>query len=1095
MVGSVVYAVPGQSSLRPAGGAIVELVGSGVSVRANQETGAFTLSPVSSSTGTIAIRFDVDRDGRFDKQRLIRLQGLGAGPGKLVNLGEVVLGSNGAIRGQVVRKDVLTTGGHGGTSVLVPEGPYFTYTADDGSFLLDSLPEGLLTISTFRQGYRTQTESLEVRAAEVFTLKPISLEPDPGGMVAEVRGRVLLPGDVPAEGVTVSLSSGASATTDAQGVYVFRGVAFGIASLGFQKQGYRTANLVNLVLGAPIVVLRDVTLEPGDSLPVNLDAGLPRYDAGSPVDAGADAGVDPGFDAGTDAGFDAGTDAGLDAGMDAGLDAGMDAGLDAGLDAGIDAGVDAGFDAGPPLPTAILDAPPYVTPSTPFTMSGARSTGGPSLSYFWSQDAGPTLNITPNGTPTAATARLTSPMGPTLLKFTLTVVDLAGQRSAPVSALVPVAVPPIATITSIPASAVGGQRVILSGATSSDPNNSGIVSYDWSVAPANLGIVVTPLPGGLVQLDMPSPVLTAVPVTVRLTVTNGFTLTGTSSPAVFSLTTGALPQWSVDAGPSRTVGVGALVTLAGRVSSPQPDAGFTFRWSPEREPDGGVADWQLSDPTQLVTSFITPRVDGPVPRAITFTFTATDTGGLLMPSSASSGVTINVIDDRKPLITATSPGQGHTGLWSAFVDFDEDLSPSSLNNIVISPLGPGPATATVGRFLEGRRVWLMQRPPLTPGYQYELRVSNVQDFATPANTFLGATNIPFIATNSWGPAWETSWSSTSEVWPAVIARSAGVGQPVQVFLVGRRNGAAWASLPFDPTSCTTPPCIIPDDSSAPATPLTGPMPRGHRGHLLNNQPFATLQLADFQGTPAVTWRWNNGWAPMPAQPPGTVFASPGGLFSPFADDGGFKLATWDGGTWSTFATLSTDTVEFSAGPTSDPIGFGSSAGNAPLIIAGRSSTSGTLRYFGFNGSTFSASGALGGPFVDARTFSVNSGGGGGGPMWVRQNGAVEYLCTIGCSAGPYGLATGASSFDVATNQQTPMLAVATGGLLELRIVDNSSTRQPGPIRNGMPSTMLNNDPSCFADRPELATFDGRFVVAWQERCGAGPWKVYLRFAE
>jgi hypothetical protein len=55
--------------------------------------------------------------------------------------------------------------------------------------------------------------------------------------------------------------------------------------------------------------------------------------------------------------------------------------------------------------------------------------------------------------------------------------------------------------------------------------------------------------------------------------------------------------------------------------------------------------------------------------------------------------------------------------------------------------------------------------------------------------------------------------------------------------------------------------------------------------------------------------------------------------------------------------------------------------------------------------------------------------------------------------------------------------------------------QAGPLRMGMPSNVLNNDPMCFADRPEIVAFDGRFAVAWQERCGAGPWKVYLRIAE
>ena len=71
-------------------------------------------------------------------------------------------------------------------------------------------------------------------------------------------------------------------------------------------------------------------------------------DAGSPADAGGDAGQDAGaVDSGTpDAGIDAGIDGGIDAGIDGGIDAGTDGGIDAGTDGGVDAGTDGGTDAG-----------------------------------------------------------------------------------------------------------------------------------------------------------------------------------------------------------------------------------------------------------------------------------------------------------------------------------------------------------------------------------------------------------------------------------------------------------------------------------------------------------------------------------------------------------------------------------------------------------------------------------------------------------------------------------------------------------------------------------------------------------------------------
>lgn len=73
------------------------------------------------------------------------------------------------------------------------------------------------------------------------------------------------------------------------------------------------------------------------------------------------------------------------------------------------------------------------------------------------------------------------------------------------------------------------------------------------------------------------------------------------------------------------------------------------------------------------------------------------------------------------------------------------------------------------------------------------------------------------------------------------------------------------------------------------------MPRGHRGVLYGNTPVATLQVADLNGTPASVWWWNGAWEPLPVQPPGTVFANPNGLLSPYADDGGLRLREDDNG--------------------------------------------------------------------------------------------------------------------------------------------------------------------------------------------------------
>jgi hypothetical protein len=1227
--GTVVHAEPGQSVLRPATGATIELVGSGVRTQATGETAAFNLTPVDTATGNVLIRFDQNGDGQPDKQKLLRLEGLGAGRGKLVTLGQVVLGSNGSIRGRVLRGDTASSSGHGGTSVFIPEGPFFGFTGDDGTFLLENLPEGRLSIAIFRAGYVAAAETVELRAGELFPLRTITLQPDPGNARATVRGRVLLPDGAAAPDVTVSLSSGRTATTDADGRFAFADVPYEVYSVGFVKAGFLTAELLNIIVASPTVTLRDVTLAPGPSTTPQLDAGRPSFDAGTP-DAGAMGGGGAGGGAaggsaggsaaggsaagGSAAGGSAGGSAaggsaaggsaaggsaaggsaaggsaaggsaaggsaaggsaaggsaaggsaaggsaaggsaaggsaaggsaaggsaaggsaaggaaaggaaaggsaaggsaaggsaaggsaaggsaagGSAAGGSAAGGAGGGSSTDAGLDAGV---ADAGIDAGPP-PVAIIDAPPYVSPNALFTISAQRSTGERPLIYTWSQDAGPAITIPNNGTQLAATPMVRAPVSPTLLKFNLTVTEPSGRASAPSSVLIPVAVPPNAVITGAPASVVGGQRVYLSGATSTDPNGTGIVDWEWTVVPSSIGIVVTPLAGGLLQLDMPAPVTTPLVVTVRLVVTNGLGLRSGLASVSFTLGTGTLPQWSVDAGTPQTVNGGSVVTLVGSVFSPQPDGGFTYQWTPDREPDAGVADWVLSDPTSPITQFIAPRVDGPVPRLITFTLTATDTTGTLTPSQRSSSTTVNVIDRRPPQVVATSVTTGRNGLWSAFVDFDEPISsaPFALNNVDVTVVGAGPPTNTVGRIVDGNRLWLALRPPLTPGYQYTLRIAGVQDLAIPTpNQMPTAVTQTFLATNRWSPAWETTATSATDMLPAVMIPKPAPGQPPLVYLAGRRDGLTWAAQPFDPLSCTTPPCTIADDVSAPSLPVTGPAPRGHRGQVWGSTPVATLQVADFQGTsPVVLWR-NPTWQPLPAAPPGTVFPGPRGLlYSPHVDDGGLKLAAFDGGTWAPFATVSADTVEYSVGPTADPLGIGwALPGSTNMYVLGRSSSGVNVRQFFYNGASFNAGNPTGGGsgFTDMR-MTTDLAGGGGGPTFLRQGG-IYFYCSVSCSAGPYTYyTTGVTSFDTVGNYSNDLLVAAVNGQLMLHTTANGFPLQPGPLRGGMPSTVLNNDPSCIADRPEVGVVDTRFVVAWQERCGTGPWKVYLRMAE
>jgi len=1100
--GTLVYAEAGQTVLRPAVGATVELVGAGVRTASAADTGFFSLSPVDTASGSVLIRFDSDGDGRPDRQRALDLEPLRTGRGKTVNVGQLILGRNATVRGKALRADAIeAAGGHGGTAVFVPEGPFFSFTGDDGSFLFENLPEGRVTLAVFRDGYRPASESLELRAAEVFPLSTIVLERLTSRTPSQVRGRVLLPEGGPAAAVTVSLSGGQRATTDALGEYRFSGVSQGVYSLAFVKEGFLTAELVNLVVSGAVVAVRDVTLAPGTSTTPGLDAGFPEYDAGLGVSVDAGPSVDAG--ASTDAGVDAGLDAGTstDAGVDAGLDAGVDAGLDAGVDAGLDAGVDAGLDAGE-LPVALIDPPPpYVLRNASFQLNAQRSTGARPLTFSWSQDAGPTVTIPFNNTPNAATPTLTAPNVGTVLKFNLTVADPAGRQSAPASVFVPVAVgPPVAVITGAPSTpALGGQRVVLSGATSSDPNTSGLVAWEWTVSPAGL-VTVTTLSGGQqLQLDMPASVATPVVVQVQLVVTNGLTMRSAPASASFQLGTGTVPQWYVDAGPQQTVGGGDVVTLRGQAFAPSTGGTFTYRWTPDREPDdGGVADWLLTDPTATTTTFVAPRVDGPTPRLVSFTLTATDTSGTLTPSVRSSQTFVNIVDRRAPVQVGTSVAGGYGPLLSAWVDFDEDLKASTITNITVSPVSGSPSTGVQERFLVGkRRVVLALRPPLAAGFMYNLTVTGVDDLAIPsANRSLG-TNVVFLARNSWTPASETLSTSVAEPWPGlVVRRNADLSR--SAFAFGRRDGNAWFLAPFDPFACLSPPCTLADDPAAPSLSLGGPMPRGHKGWLVNEEPVATLQVATLQGAPAVMFqRSGASWSPLPA-PPNALFSDGTTLSSVRFDDGGVTHVVLDGGAWVPSSVITTSLAEYPTDALADPFAFGNaSLGARPMVVL-KSSRTDTMRA-SINNPPWTGMAAAGnGP--EARVVTMMQNYPSSGFVFTqRPTGALDELIFGGVNNSAQGVVSGVSSFDALSNWSSVWFVTSVGGQLEAWYISFGNgtlvNRMPGPLRNGMPAFPLNHDLACEAARPELSMADGALFVAWQERCGAGPWRVYVRGLE
>ncbi|MFO0598758.1 MAG: carboxypeptidase regulatory-like domain-containing protein [Myxococcaceae bacterium] len=326
VTGRVVMAVPGRADRAPVKGVVVAL-GASTQSTVTDDQGVFALEGIVTTKGSVTFRLDADGDGTTDRQKTLAYEEIGAAPGRAVALGDVLLSENATLHGRVLRKDVATAGGHGGTLVFVPASPWSAFTADDGSFVISQLPEGTVDVSAFRQGYAPQTlGGLALRGGEDLALRDVLLEPAANAMPGRITGVVKTFPEASTAGASVSIVSafgGAPVATTVDGAGAFAQAALqpGVYDLTFSLSGYTT------------VVVGNVAVLSGQDTPVEVTLG--KGAAGEPLQR---------------------EQPGVDAGVDGGVDAGMDAGVDAGLDAGTDAGV---VDAGGLPCTTTLDCPSF----------------------------------------------------------------------------------------------------------------------------------------------------------------------------------------------------------------------------------------------------------------------------------------------------------------------------------------------------------------------------------------------------------------------------------------------------------------------------------------------------------------------------------------------------------------------------------------------------------------------------------------------------------------------------------------------------------------------------------------------------------------
>lgn len=1034
--GRLVIAQPGTSTRSPAAKAVVQLLASSAGTLAD-DNGNFLVEGITKEAGTVLLRFDGDGDGQFEKQKSLTLQALKAGPGRNINLGEVLLGENAQLRGKALRADVTTGTGHAGSVVFVPESPFASITADDGSFLLGELPEGEVRIGVYRQGYETVgLDTINLSSGQELTLKTLSLQAAPASMPTpgSLKGKVVLlqEGDVTTVGVNLRALSGQITPINlaADGTFSFNGLAAGLYELTISKDSFRTARINNLLVNANETTdVGDIALATGNDLPTSPTDGGTLSDGGTLIAGSA--------------------------------------------------------------PVALAPLHSVGAVGKTVRLDGSRSTNptGGSLVYQWTQVPAlgePTVALSANHSLLASTPTFTAPSTPVQLHFSLVVTNEQGLDSAPVNLVVEIVDPPVALVHPAQVVMLPDAGVVLDGTMSDDTTGSQL-TYQWSVTAGPLTLEALPNSnlqaaqvmlrsspnegGGEVTLRVSNGLLSSEPFHVPVLVQQnplGGLLKVAVNPVLFS-------------------SPGATVTLSATVSGADPQSGLqlTYQWTQT----SGTPLPLIGDQTDSA-AFVAPTTE----QQLTFTVDV-----LQGDSHASAQVTVFVVDNQPPVLLASEPIDASASVASPFsvwAAFDEALEPASVttasaqirDNQVAVPADVEWQAAT-------KRLTVVPHAPLTVGHTYELLINGVTDASAQKNPF-PRKSILFNVRAPLYDSWVSPGTYAVEPRPAVavtFARTWVLGRKPGGFCAdfAMQDPALFYVDSVNTRGSLAEYFTAPNSASCLSFPVTQ-----RRAVAVGNDVYGFLGLGPpsflyldtvasvdtYDGTSAL----------------GALVTDGSALASALIPSAANPELTWRTAVNNTFINGPSSTVDNTVQYLATNEGASGAMAGARRLVTGIALTNGSLRIFESvnNGPWASLTQAQ--PTVGVAAMRSAYAG---ATAVVCMTHDVSGNRTLSCltrtatdwsSYPDVAQSVPSDGFDVVSRGSTVWVAYSVAGQVRVKMIDLAAAAPGFSIVSG-PSggSSWNNSPSCTATRPEMSARADGLWVTWQELCSANNWEVRL----